>query len=34
MDDLNINEIINTQIGVVSQELLKNAGVYKCMEEG
>ena len=34
INESNIDEIINTEIGLVFNEVLKDAGVYKCTPEG
>lgn len=34
IDASNIDEIVNKEIGLVFEEVLKDAGVYKCTEEG
>lgn len=34
IDASNIDEIIHTEIGLVFQQVLEDAGVYKCTPEG
>ena len=34
LDDKNIDEILNKEVGLVFKEVLEDAGVYKCTKEG
>lgn len=34
IDASNVDEILRTEIGLVFQQVLEDAGVYKCTKEG